>query len=116
MSHFKPRVFISGPMSGYEDFNYPAFHQAADQLKDRYDIISPAHNQDGEPLQPPQPGQEKPWDHYMRESLRKLMDAECIYMLPGWNQSRGARIEHHLAEVLNIDILNYADMEEVITL
>lgn len=98
-------VFISGPMSGLKDFNYPAFHEVADRLCRHFQVISPAHNDAGEPLPPPLPGQEKPWSWYMRDSLRKLMDADYIYLLPGWEASRGAQIEHHLAQTLDIEIL-----------
>ncbi|ANE09046.1 DUF4406 domain-containing protein [Corynebacterium glutamicum] len=106
MTTFKPRVFISGSMTGIEYFNYPAFHHAAYQLEAEFSIISPAHRDNGMPLQPPSAGSEKPWTYYMRDSLRKLMEADCIFMLPGWETSRGAQIEHHLAELLDIKVIN----------
>ena len=37
------RVYLAGPMTGYPDYNYPAFHCAAEQYRAAgFDVVSPA--------------------------------------------------------------------------
>lgn len=98
-------TFISGPMSGHEDFNYPAFHEVGEYLNGLgVRFLSPAKGWTGAEIPPPVPEFAKPWEFYMRESIKKLMDCDRILMLPGWENSRGACIEKELAETLGMPI------------
>lgn len=37
------RIYISGPMTGLPDFNFPAFHDAAARLRERgHEVANPA--------------------------------------------------------------------------
>jgi hypothetical protein len=47
-------------------------------------------------------GREPTWQEYMREDIKALMDCDGIFMLDGWNRSKGARVEKELAEELEI--------------
>ncbi len=89
-------IYISGPMTGYENYNQEAFAAAEKELKRDYVVINPAKNsiEDGS------------WVDYMRMDIKQLMDADCIYMLKGWNESRGARLEHFIASELDMVIIN----------
>lgn len=99
-------AFISGPMSGYEDFNYPAFHEAGKLLsKVGIEFESPAHMCTGQYLYPPRADDALPWDYYMRKSLRQLLQCKAIIMLPGWQDSRGAQLEKQVAEALGMVVL-----------
>ncbi len=90
------RVYISGPMTGYPDWNKPAFAAAADQLRDRgYEPMNPAEVKLG-------PG--ATWEQYMREDLKLLMDCEAVALLPGWEQSRGATLEASIARRLGMAV------------
>lgn len=98
-------IFISGPMTGHAEFNYPAFHRVGEELKkNEFKFLSPAHGRFGHPYQPPNPDEEHPWEEYMRSSLKKLLLCDSIYMLSGWEDSRGAILEHHIAKQLNMTI------------
>jgi hypothetical protein len=44
----------------------------------------------------------------MREDIRELTKCQMIYMLKGWENSRGARIEFRLAQELDMTTL-YGD-------
>lgn len=101
----RKKVYIAGPMSGYPEFNYPAFREAETALIEKgYHAISPVRagdlNSDGTAL----------YDHawYLRRDLRLLLDAEGIAMLPGWENSQGAVLEHTVAVALKLDIREYA--------
>lgn len=96
------RVYIAGPMTGYPAFNYPAFEYAATVLRAQgIDVRCPT---DVDPDE--QPGQ-RTWEWYMRRTLRMLLDCDRIILLPGWENSRGARIERDLAETLGMDITEW---------
>jgi hypothetical protein len=48
---------------------------------------------------------DKTWLSYMRTCLRAMLTCEVVYMLQGWEQSRGASIEHNLAKELGLKII-----------
>jgi hypothetical protein len=39
----------------------------------------------------------KKWSDYMIEDIKLLFNAEGIYMISNWKDSKGARIEHNIA-------------------
>lgn len=45
------------------------------------------------------------WADYMRHDIKLLCDCDAIYMLNGWRESAGAKIEHKLARKLGIEII-----------
>lgn len=47
-----------------------------------------------------------PWDVAMRKCIAALMECDMIYMLPGWANSKGARLEYRLAFDLGIKDFN----------
>lgn len=79
------RTYISGPMTGLPEFNFPAFHAKAAELRQAgVDVINPAEHDEAPDL---------PWQVYLRKDIKMLMDCDTIHMLPGWRKSRGARLE-----------------------
>jgi hypothetical protein len=96
------RIYIAGPMTGHPDFNYPAFHEAAARLRAQgYTVLNPAEN--------PVPACGT-WQGYMRMALAQLVTCDCVALLPGWIESRGALIERKLAQVLHMRVVMAADM------
>ena len=83
------RVYLSGPMTGIVDWNYPAFNAAAVELRELgFEVVNPAENG----LAP-----ESDWAQHMRLDVARMMECDGLVMLPGWQESKGARIEHRLA-------------------
>ena len=73
------RVYLSGPMSGLPEMNFPAFNAAAYQLRAMgLDVVNPAEiNPDGAMT----------WEQCMRSDIKALCDCNALVMLPGWEQS-----------------------------
>lgn len=97
------RIYIAGPMSGLPDFNYPMFQKAVDVLKEAYpdwEIISP-HDLD-ETWGSVEKGWT--WREYMQRDLKILVHCDAIALLPGFMTSKGARLEHHVARELGLEI------------
>ena len=94
------KVYVAGPMTGLPDFNYPAFTAAAERLTAAgHRALNPV---DSETLN--DTGSPQTWDWYMRHALRMVLDADGIALLDGWEASRGARLEHHVATTLGIPV------------
>lgn len=88
------RIYLAGPMSGIADFNYPAFNQAAEQLRAKGFVVeNPAEN--------PQPACNS-WSGYMRLALRQMLTCDMVVFLPNWQTSKGALLEYEVAKQLEI--------------
>ncbi|GMA57230.1 uncharacterized protein DUF4406 [Alicyclobacillus sacchari] len=89
------RVYLSGPMTGLPDLNRPAFFEAATKLrKYGHEVMNPAELC----------GVDEAWTSAMRKDIRLLMDADCVVTLPGWEHSRGARLEVYVASQLEMPV------------
>lgn len=96
------RLYLAGPMSGLPHLNWPTFSRAAAALRIAgYDVRSPH-----EVLHEGLPGNqiELPWEAYVRNSLRALLDCDAVALLPGWATSRGARLEVQTALGLDMPL------------
>lgn len=109
----RPSIYIAGPMSGIQDFNYPAFFDAAEAFEDGgWDVFNPAKNdldQFGSVEVINQLVKEDK-DGFLRHVLGQdlefiTQEADAIAMLPGWEKSLGARAEHATAVALGLQII-----------
>jgi len=102
--NFDLTYYISGPMSGYPEFNYPAFKQAAiDLAEQEVRTINPTDCFPND-----KPGS-RTYTEYLRAAFRMLLSADGIIMLRGWPESKGARTEIEIAMDLNFPVYYYAD-------
>ena len=89
-------IYISGPMTGLTDLNFPAFHAAAAQLRAKgFTVVNPAEFGEGEG---------KEWVDYMRKDIKALMDCSMVATLPNWIESKGARLEVGIAVTLGMRV------------
>ena len=104
------KIYIAGPMTGYENWNFPAFFDAQHILEGLgHEVSNPAHN-DGKTLEealnnsgtPDRPN--NTWGYYMRRDLPHVLDVDAICVLDGWRDSKGASLEVHVAEALGLPI------------
>ena len=91
-------VYLSGPMTGLPDFNRPAFHAAAAALRAQgYVVINPAEVD---------LGLAATWVDYMRIHLAEIARRVTqVFVLPGWESSRGAQLEVHVARSLGLPVV-----------
>jgi len=100
------RIYISGPMTGYENSNYLEFNRVAEEIKDLgFEPINPVELGTGIEKLNITDGEK--YKKYMRADIKGMMDADLILMLEGFKYSRGAMIEKTLAEYIEIPVLFY---------
>jgi hypothetical protein len=84
------KLYIAGPMTGLDDHNFPAFHAAAHSLRNAgYETIHTANPENLEP----EKVKSTTWEQWLRKAIAVMMEADAIALLPGWQASRGARLE-----------------------
>lgn len=118
------KLYLAGPMRGIPGFNFPAFFEAADRLRDRgYIVFNPAEkdnerygtdiskgNYEGrEDVAASQHG------FSLREALALDLawicaEADGIALLPGWRNSKGATAEHATAVALGLHVIELGDL------
>lgn len=87
------KVYIAGPMTGYDELNYPLFAATATRLRAMgFEVISPAEIN---PIT-------TPYKEAMINDILALVHCDHILMLDGWEKSKGASLENHIAKVLGI--------------
>lgn len=100
----KGTVYLSGPMTGIEDYNFPAFRAMADKWADKGWVVKdPSRNFEGRV--------DLPYETYFREDIKILLECTALALLPGWEKSKGAIAERALAERLNLKIYDAETME-----
>lgn len=111
------RVYLAGAMQGIPDFNFPAFHAAAAKLRsDGHYVFSPAENDEdrhGTDIGKSKTGDIKEANEKgfsLRQALYEdtrfiCQEAEAIALLPGWEYSKGAAAEWHLARALGLQFI-----------
>lgn len=96
------RLYLSGPMTGIEDFNFPVFNATAAKLRAAgYDVVNPAEIN---------PDLEMPWEECMRADIKALCDCDAIALIPGWTESKGAHLELHIAHRIGLKVLFVGDL------
>lgn len=90
------KIYLAGPMTGYADLNFPHFHATAAVLRARgHEVVNPAEVN-------PDVGAE--WAACMKQDIKVLVDCDAIAVLDGWQNSRGATLEHHIATALGMPV------------
>ena len=102
MSDSTTRLYISGPMTGMPDLNFPAFLAATKKLRSMgYQVINPVEINDDPNAK---------WEDCLKKDIEELMKCNAIVLLDGWHQSKGAQLEMHLAHRVGMEIRFYKDV------
>lgn len=117
------RIYLAGKMRGVPEFNFPAFHKAAAQLRALgHEVFSPAERDAqayGADFGKDNPtGSEEAAVHTYNFNLREALGAdtawicahaEAIVLLPGWEGSKGATAERALGLALGLGIMELGE-------
>jgi hypothetical protein len=113
-------IYLAGPMRGYPEFNFPAFHAAAAKLRaEGHYVFNPAErdierhggvdiskgNRTGDVTQA-----ERDHGFNRRDAMGDDLDFICrkahaIALLPGWQASEGANLELTAAKFCQIKVI-----------
>lgn len=98
-------IYLSGPMKGYPESNYPLFRRAAAELRAQgHTVYNPAEfdwkgSHETFPLR----------EAFAEYSAFICKDADTIVLLPGWAKSLGVSAELALAKNCQLEILEYVE-------
>lgn len=84
------KLYLAGPMTGIPEHNHPAFHQASTDLSNAGYLVLHTANPDN--LEP-EKLKSTTWQQWLKKAIARMMDADAIALLPGWQASKGARLE-----------------------
>jgi len=96
------RIYLSGPITGQR--SQELFDAAEARLQAAHpgaEIINPYYLHDAKVA--------KSWSQYMKRDIHAMLLSDVVYMLAGWQRSRGARLEHRIACELDYITLRYED-------
>lgn len=90
-------IYISGAISGcdIQEVNKKFNSKEIELSRAGYHVINPLK------IRP----NSKTWCDYMLADIKHLFTANSIYMLKCWHNSKGARIEHKIAQEMGIEII-----------
>jgi hypothetical protein len=90
------KIYLSGPMTGIKNLNRKNFNDAECTL--RYVFQCDVFN----PVSLPK---NLTYAEYMKLDIKELLKCDVIFMLHGWELSKGATLEHSIAELCGIKII-----------
>jgi len=109
----KLRVYLAGPMTGRAEWNFPAFREAAAELRALgFDVVSPHELDEVTGFDSTAPVNEFTHEHLLaalRRDVLAVLDADGVATLAGWELSRGARAEVSLAYAARIPARSVAE-------
>ena len=108
-------VYVSGPMTGYENFNRGAFELARGFLmRQGFSTLVPGDGEEFDEIE------QHAWRaapskraFYLRRDFNMILVANAIVVLPGWTDSEGALSEVRMAQDLGLPVYDYVTMAPI---
>lgn len=117
------KAYLAGPMTGIPAFNFPAFDEAAENLRvnGHYEVVSPAElddpdhramvvaSPDGLDFEDIDRANGKTWGDFLARDIKLIADGhfDLIIVLPGWQDSRGACLETFVGALIGLPVRAY---------
>lgn len=92
------KIYISGKISGTDLTETRKRFAAAAKVTKKlgYEPVNPLENGLTE---------HDTWEAHITKDIATLLQCKAIYMLQGWQDSKGARIEHYIAIEIGLPIM-----------
>jgi len=87
------KIYISGAITNNPGYKVQFACAAAELAKQGYIVLDPTVLPEG-----------LTWDNYMAIDYAIMRVCDAIYMLKGWEKSKGAKMEHDYAKLLKLKI------------
>lgn len=102
---FPPKVlYLSGPISGHPDF-FETFDRYERQLRERdFTIFNPAKCINSKALQEFISDEKFTYRYCLHRDINFIFHCDGIVVMPGWETSKGARLEVYVAKSVGLPI------------
>tara|TARA_R110002020_G_scaffold132746_6_gene296349 strand:+ start:230 stop:574 length:345 start_codon:yes stop_codon:yes gene_type:complete len=101
------KIYLSGPMTGIEDYNYPAFRHRAMVLREAgYEVFNPAETDNGY--------QDHPRSYYLKKDVIAITECDAVALMEGWENSLGVLLELHVAVAIGLPIYDAVDFRRTL--
>lgn len=117
-STYQPKCYVSGPMTGLPYFNFPAFEAATNVLREAgWFVYSPHENDLEKGLKPDPLGKTisngMTYKELMKTDLWQVCDCDAVIVLPGWEHSKGAKLEALVAHEVGVPVYTYLEQAKI---
>lgn len=108
----KDIIYLSGPMSGYSEYNRVEFNRVTKLLRQRYEtVINPIEIDALIPFRKKNPT----WFDYMKRDIQIMLGKKVhtIVLLNDWTKSRGAKAEVFVGrELLDAKVKKFTEKKD----
>lgn len=104
------KVYLSGPMTGLPEWNFPAFEDGARRLRAAgFAVLSPAEKDLQAGFDPASDGEDFDLRAALEWDVAAVIEADAVVVLSGWEDSPGCAVEVLTAESLGKPVLTLAE-------
>jgi len=106
------KLYLAGPMRGYERHNFPMFDHVANELRRQLKatVFNPAdHDREIGFSEETEILPTHTLQQMMRWDLARVMAVDAVVFLPGWRKSKGACVERLVAHYLGLPCFDFVD-------
>lgn len=101
-----PVVYLSGPMTGIPDFNFPAFEAATARLRELGIVVLSPHEHDLDGgFDPASDGTDFDLRAALEWDINAVLRSDAVIVLPGWQSSPGCTVEVAVAASMEIPVV-----------
>lgn len=87
-------LYVAGPMTGYPEWNFPAFEEATEALREHgFEVVSPHEIDLEDGFDPLSDGVDFDLRSALERDVAEVLKADGLALLDGWEESSGATIE-----------------------
>lgn len=97
-------VYISGPITKDPDYRRKFMKRAQELQNAGYEVVNPVVV--SAQLEMKMGKNNVKYEDYLREDMKELLFCDGISSLPGWEKSKGAKLEHLIARILKYPVID----------